>query len=498
MNTKGTYLLALDQGTTSSRAILFSREGRLIKQASRETRQIYPEPGWVEHDIAEIWDSQIAVAQQVLRESGVKPSEIAGIGIANQRETVLIWDKITGEPVYNAIVWQCRRTAQLCSELSDRGWTQAIKEKTGLVVDAYFSGTKIKWLLDNVPGLRKMADEGKVLCGTVDTWLIWKLTRGAVHATDFSNASRTMLFNIHTLQWDEEILRELDIPGHILPVVKNSSDDFGRTDAELFGLPIPLRGVAGDQQAALFGQCCFEPGTAKNTYGTGCFMLTNTGKQAISSKNGLLTTIAWGLDGQISYALEGSIFIGGAVIQWLRDEVGILREASESETFARQVGDTGGVYLVPAFVGLGAPHWDMYARGLLAGLTRGTNKYHIARAALESIAYQTKDVLAAMISDAGLGLKRLRVDGGAARNNFLMQFQADILQVAVDRPLVNETTALGAAFLAGLGSGVYGSLSEIEQTWMLDCTFTPQMSGDNAQKLHAGWIKALERTKGWA
>lgn len=494
---KETYLLALDQGTTSSRAILFTRDGRLLKQASREIRQIYPEPGWVEHDGAEIWDAQISVAQQVLLESGIKLVDIAGIGIANQRETVIIWDKITGEPVYNAVVWQCRRTAKLCKELSERGWTQSIKDKTGLVVDAYFSGTKIKWLLDNVTGLRKKADEGKVLCGTIDTWLIWKLTDGAVHATDFSNASRTMLFNIHTLQWDEEILRELDIPKQILPVVKNSSDDFGRTNKALLGVSIPIRGVAGDQQAALFGQCCFEPGTAKNTYGTGCFMLTNTGARAISSKNGLLTTIAWGLNGKVNYALEGSIFIGGAVIQWLRDELGILREAAESEEFARRVTDTGGIYLVPAFVGLGAPHWDMYARGVLAGLTRGTNKYHISRAALESIAYQTKDVLTAMISDSGLDLKRLRVDGGASRNNFLMQFQADILQVSVDRPLISETTALGAAFLAGLGSGVYGSLLEIEQTWQLERTFASQMLGEKAQELHDGWVKALERTKGW-
>lgn len=497
MLTKGKYLLALDQGTTSSRAIIFTREGRLVKQASREIHQIYPQPGWVEHSGEEIWDSQIAVARQVLQESGIQPEEIAGIGIADQRETVLIWDRITGKPVHNALVWQCRRTAQLCKDLTDKGWTKIIKDKTGLVIDAYFSGTKIKWLLDNIPGLRRRACEGEVLCGTIDTWLIWKLTGGAVHATDFSNASRTMLFNIHSLQWDQEILRELDIPEQILPAVKNSSDDFGWSQASLLGQSLPIRGVAGDQQAALFGQCCFESGSAKNTYGTGCFMLSNTGETAISSKNGLLTTIAWGLDGKITYALEGSIFIGGAVIQWLRDEIGILHDAAESEDFARKVSDTGGVYLVPAFVGLGAPHWDMYARGVLAGLTRGTNKYHIARAALESIAYQTRDVLTAMVSDAGLGLKRLRVDGGAARNDFLMQFQADILQVAVDRPLISETTALGAAFLAGLGSGVYENLLEIEQTWLLDKTFTPQMSAQNADMLHAGWVRALERTKGW-
>jgi len=497
MTSKERYLLALDQGTTSSRAIVFARDGRPIKQASREIRQIYPEPGWVEHSGKEIWESQIEVACQVLQESGIEPGEIAGIGIANQRETVLIWDKETGEPVHNALVWQCRRTAKLCRDLTDQGWSQAIKDKTGLVIDAYFSGTKIKWLLDNIPGLRKRAYDGKVLCGTIDTWLIWKLTGGKVHATDFSNASRTMLFNIHSLQWDQDLLWELDIPEVILPVVKNSSDDFGFTDAGIFGRPIPIRGVAGDQQAALFGQCCYESGTAKNTYGTGCFMLSNTGETAIVSKSGLVTTIAWGLNGKITYALEGSIFIGGAVIQWLRDELGILREAAESEAFARKVSDTGGVYFVPAFVGLGAPHWDMYARGVMIGLTRGTNKYHITRAALEAIAYQTKDVLTAMISDAGLDLKRLRVDGGAARNDFLMQFQADILQVEVDRPLVNETTAMGAAFLAGLGCGVYENLREIERIWLLDRTFSPLMALKNSEALHAGWVKALERTKGW-
>lgn len=495
---KEKYLLALDQGTTSSRAILFNREGLPIKQAAREIRQIYPKPGWVEHDGFEIWDSQLATAKRVLEESGVYPAEIAAIGIANQRETVLMWDKKTGEPVYNALVWQCRRTAGLCKELSEMGWTQTIKDRTGLVVDAYFSGTKIKWLLDNVPHLRNRAERGEVLCGTIDTWLIWKLTGGEVHATDFSNASRTILFNIHKLQWDQEILKALDIPENILPAVKNSSDDYGMTHPSFFGRAIPIRGVAGDQQAALFGQCCFEPGTAKNTYGTGCFLLSNTGEKIISSSNGLLTTIAWGLKGKVSYALEGSIFIGGAVIQWLRDELGILREAAESETLARQVEDTGGVYLVPAFVGLGAPHWDMYARGVLAGLTRGTNKCHISRAALESIAYQTGDVLTAMICDSGVDLKRLRVDGGASRNNFLMQFQADILQVAVDRPKINETTALGAAFLAGLGSGIYENQSEIQDIWQLDRTFTPQMQDHKVQELHAGWLKALERSKGWA
>jgi glycerol kinase len=492
-----TYILALDQGTTSSRAILFEKEGRPIKQANCEIRQIYPEPGWVEHDGEEIWESQIKVARQVLLESGILPQQISSIGIANQRETVLIWDKTTGKPAYNALVWQCRRTAQLCKDLSANGWNRPISDKTGLVIDAYFSGTKIKWLLDNVPGLRGKADRGEVLCGTIDSWLVWKLTGGAVHATDFSNASRTMLFNIHTLKWDIEILNELNIPLHILPEVKNSSDDYGITGEAIFGAGIPIRGVAGDQQAALFGQCCFEPGTAKNTYGTGCFLLKNMGDQAVSSKNGLLTTIAWGLNNKITYALEGSVFIGGAVIQWLRDELGILRDAAESEKFARQVDDTGGVYLVPAFVGLGAPHWDMYARGIIAGLTRGTNKFHISRAALESIAYQTKDVLTSMTSDTGMRLKKLRVDGGASRNDFLMQFQADILQVVVNRPLVNETTALGAAFLAGLGCGIYQDLNQIEQIWQLDKTFNPQMTAQKAEELHSGWVKALERTKNW-
>ncbi len=495
---KEKYLLALDQGTTSSRAILFNRDGSLVKQVGQEIRQIYPEPGWVEHDGMEIWDSQLGTARQVMQESRIDPAEIAAIGIANQRETVLIWDKQTGEPVHNALVWQCRRTAGLCQELSDMGWTQTVKDRTGLVVDAYFSGTKIKWLLDHIPQLRDRAERGEVLCGTVDTWLIWKLTGGKVHATDFSNASRTMLFNIHTLQWDPEMLRKLDIPEAILPAVKNSSDDFGMTLPAYFGRAIPIRGVAGDQQAALFGQCCFEPGTAKNTYGTGCFLLANTGEKIIASNSGLLTTIAWGLKGKVSYALEGSIFIGGAVIQWLRDELGILRDAAESEVLAKQVEDTGGVYLVPAFVGLGAPHWDMYARGVLVGLTRGTNKCHISRAALESIAYQTRDVLTAMICDAGVDLKRLRVDGGASRNEFLMQFQADILQAVVDRPRINETTALGAAFLAGLGCGIYGDLSEIQAIWQLDRTYSPQMQSQQAQELRAGWIKALERAKGWA
>jgi glycerol kinase len=491
------YLLALDQGTTSSRAIIFDRLGNPLKQCSKEIRQIYPRPGWVEHDGEEIWESQLAVARQVLKEAGLQPREIAAIGITNQRETTLIWDKETGKPVHHALVWQCRRTAELCQELNRKNWAEPIRQKTGLVVDAYFSGTKIKWLLDNVTGLREKAEAGKVLCGTVDTWLIWKLTGGRVHATDYSNASRTMLFNIHTLEWDQDILKELGIPREILPEVRSSSGTFGETVPDMFGAGIPITGVAGDQQAALFGQCCFTPGTAKNTYGTGCFMLMNTGVKAIPSQNGLLTTIAWGLDNKVFYALEGSIFMGGAIIQWLRDELGILPHAAQSEEFALKVEDTGGVYLVPAFVGLGAPYWDMYARGIIIGLTRGTNKYHITRAALEAIAYQTKDVLAAMLADAQIDLQKLRVDGGAVKNNFLMQFQADILRVTVERPRVNETTALGAAFLAGLGAGYYHSLQEVEKICQLDRSFVPGMSPFRAQDLYQGWKKAVERSKAW-
>ncbi|MBZ4653728.1 MAG: GlpK [Peptococcaceae bacterium] len=491
------YLLALDQGTTSSRAIIFDRLGNPLKQCSKEIRQIYPQPGWVEHDGEEIWESQLAVARQVLKEAGLQPREIAAIGITNQRETTLIWDKETGKPVHHALVWQCRRTAELCQELNRKNWAEPIRQKTGLVVDAYFSGTKIKWLLDNVTGLREKAEAGKVLCGTVDTWLIWKLTGGRVHATDYSNASRTMLFNIHTLEWDQDILKELGIPREILPEVRSSSGTFGETVPDMFGAGIPITGVAGDQQAALFGQCCFTPGTAKNTYGTGCFMLMNTGVKAIPSQNGLLTTIAWGLDNKVFYALEGSIFMGGAIIQWLRDELGILPHAAQSEEFALKVEDTGGVYLVPAFVGLGAPYWDMYARGIIIGLTRGTNKYHITRAALEAIAYQTKDVLAAMLADAQIDLQKLRVDGGAVKNNFLMQFQADILRVTVERPRVNETTALGAAFLAGLGAGYYHSLQEVEKICQLDRSFVPGMSPFRAQDLYQGWKKAVERSKAW-
>ncbi|MBZ4686452.1 MAG: glycerol kinase, partial [Clostridia bacterium] len=491
------YLLALDQGTTSSRAILFNRKGEIIKQYNQEFKQIYPQPGWVEHDPEEIWETQLAVAQKVLKETGVQPEEVAAIGITNQRETTVIWDKNTGKPLYNAIVWQCRRTAAICNELREKGLAEPIRKKTGLVLDAYFSGTKIKWLLDNVEGLRKKAENGEVFCGTIDSWLIYKLTGGKVHATDYSNASRTMLYNIHELKWDEGILKKLDIPAKILPEVRPSSGDFGVTVKELFGAQIPIAGVAGDQQAALFGQCCFEEGMAKNTYGTGCFMLKNTGTEPVQSQNGLLTTIAWGMGDKVYYALEGSIFIAGAVVQWLRDELGMIKDAAESEELALKVEDTGGVYLVPAFVGLGAPHWDMYARGTMVGITRGTNKNHIVRAALEAITYQVKDVVQVMLEDSGLDLKKLRVDGGAVKNNFLMQFQSDMLQVPVERPQVNETTALGAAFLAGLGIGFYSDIREVEETWQLDKTFEPQMDELQMEEKYQGWKKAVDRAKGW-
>ncbi|MDK2822372.1 MAG: glycerol kinase [Clostridia bacterium] len=491
-------ILALDQGTTSSRAILFNKDGQVVKQLNKEFRQIYPQPGWVEHDPEEIWQTQLEVAQKVIKEAGVTPFDIAAIGITNQRETTVVWDKNTGKPVYNAIVWQCRRTAETCQRLKREGWDQKIRRKTGLVLDAYFSGTKVKWILKHVPGVREKADRGELLFGTIDTWLIWKLTGGKVHATDYSNASRTMMYNIYELKWDEEILERFNVPMNMLPQVKSSSGDYGVTHKELFGVEIPITGVAGDQQAALFGQCCFTPGMTKNTYGTGCFMLMNTGNKAVQSQNGLLTTIAWGIGDKVYYALEGSIFIAGAVIQWLRDELDILDDAAQSEEYALKVEDTGGIYLVPAFVGLGAPHWDMYARGAIVGITRGTNKYHLTRAALESIAYQTRDVVRAMLADAKMELKGLRVDGGAVKNNFLMQFQADILQTTVDRPQVNETTALGAAYLAGLGVGIYENIKDIECSWQLDKTYEPKMAQETAEKLYREWAKAVERSKGWA
>ncbi|MDR1317960.1 MAG: glycerol kinase GlpK [Spirochaetales bacterium] len=492
------FILALDQGTTSSRAILFDREGRIRGMAQREFTQFYPREGWVEHDALEIWQSQAAVMGEALGKAGATPEDIAAIGITNQRETTVVWDRKTGRPVYNAIVWQCRRTADICDGLRAAGWEPYIREATGLIPDAYFSATKIRWILDNVPGARARAAMGELLFGTIDTWLLWNLTGGKVHATDYSNASRTMLYNIRSLGWDADIRGELKIPENLLPEVRASSGIFGYTAPGIFDGPdIPIAGIAGDQQAALFGQTCFEPGMAKNTYGTGCFLVMNTGDRLISSANGLLTTIAWGLDGGVSYALEGSVFIAGAVVQWLRDELGLVQTAAETEYFASQVADCGGVYIVPAFVGLGAPHWDMYARGAVLGLTRGTNRNHIIRAALESIAYQTQDVLAAIRQDSGINLSVLRVDGGASANNFLMQFQADILGVEVSRPRTVETTALGAAYLAGLAVGFWKGRDELSAEWMEDRRFSPAMREDVRDRLYAGWKKAVGRASGW-
>ncbi|MCG1012461.1 glycerol kinase GlpK [Tepidanaerobacter sp. GT38] len=489
--------MALDQGTTSSRAIIFDENGTIKGVTNREFTQIYPKPGWVEHDPMEIWGSQIGVAREVLSKSGLSPSDIAAIGITNQRETTIVWDKNTGKPVYNAIVWQCRRTAPICDDLKARGLAEKIREKTGLVVDAYFSGTKVKWILDNVEGAREKAEKGELLFGNVDTWLIWNLTGGKVHVTDYSNASRTMLFNIHTLDWDDEILQELNIPRSMLPKPMPSSHVYGYTTTEVFGGEVPIAGDAGDQQAALFGQACYSPGMAKNTYGTGCFMLMNTGEKAVTSQSGLLTTIAWGVDGKVEYALEGSIFIAGAVVQWLRDELRILDNAAQSEELATKVQDNNGVYLVPAFVGLGAPYWDMYARGTIVGLTRGAKREHIVRAALESICYQTRDVLEAMQKDSGITLKSLKVDGGAVANNFLMQFQSDILGVPVDRPKVIETTALGAAYLAGLAVGYWKDKDDIASKWQIDRTFKPEMDSGMRDNLYKGWKKAVQRALDW-
>jgi glycerol kinase len=497
MSTKK-YVMALDQGTTSSRAILFDANGAIVKVAQKEFTQFYPKAGWVEHDPMEIWGSQSGVAREVLETAGVKPEEVAAIGITNQRETTVVWDKATGKPVYNAIVWQCRRTADICSKLKAEGKDTYIREATGLVVDAYFSGTKIKWILDNVEGAREKAEKGELLFGNIDTWLIWNLTRGKVHVTDYSNASRTMLYNIGELKWDEKILEMLNIPKAMLPEVKPSSEVYGYTDPKTFGgAEIPIAGAAGDQQAALFGQSCFKPGMAKNTYGTGCFMLMNTGKKMMKSENGLLTTIAWGIDGEVHYALEGSIFIAGAAIQWLRDELKIISDAADSEYFASKVDDTNGVYLVPAFAGLGAPYWDMYARGTMVGLTRGANKNHIIRATLESLAYQTRDVLDAMQEDSGLKLSKLQVDGGATANNFLMQFQSDILGTEVVRPTVTETTALGAAYLAGLAVGFWPSKEVITENFAVDRLFTPELSEDMRASKYEGWKRAVDRAMKW-
>lgn len=492
------YVLALDQGTTSSRAILFDQQSNIVAVAQKEFTQIYPKPGWVEHNAEEIWATQIGVAAEAVAKVGIDANDIAAIGITNQRETTVVWDRHTGKPVYNAIVWQSRQTAGICDDLKAKGLEQLFRKKTGLVVDAYFSGTKVKWILDNVDGAREKAEQGDLLFGTIDTWLIWKLTGGRVHVTDYSNASRTLLYNIRELKWDEEILSILGIPQQMLPTVCPSSQVYGHTDASVFlGAEVAISGAAGDQQAALFGQTCFEPGMAKNTYGTGCFMLMNTGRELYESKNGLLTTIAWGLDGKVEYALEGSIFVAGAAIQWLRDGLKIIEAAPDSEYIARKVSDTEGVYVVPAFVGLGAPYWDMKARGAILGLTRGTNKSHIVRATLNSLAYQTRDVLSAMEADSGITLQALKVDGGAVANNLLMQFQADILGVPVDRPQVTETTALGAAYLAGLAVGFWKNKQDLVQNWQLENRFAPDMDETNRENLYKGWQKAVKRSLDW-
>ena len=489
------YILALDQGTTSSRAILFDQKGQMHSVAQKEFHQYYPQPGWVEHDAMEIWETQLAVAREAIAKEGISPEDIAAIGITNQRETSILWDKRNGKPVYHAIVWQCRRTAPYCDSLQEAGWTEKIREKTGLLIDAYFSATKIRWVLQNVPEAKALAESGNLLFGTIDTWLIWNLTGGQVHATDYSNASRTMLFNIHTLEWDKELLELLEIPVDILPEVRPSSGIFGHSLPILFGAAIPIAGAAGDQQSALFGQACFSPGTAKNTYGTGGFLLMHTGDKPVSSKNGLVTTIAWGLDGKITYALEGSIFVAGAAIQWLRDELHLISSAAETEELCREVTDTCGVYLVPAFVGLGAPYWDPYARGILTGLTRGANRSHIVRAAVESMAFQTYDVLHAMEQDAGIPLAELRVDGGAAANSFLLQFQSDITGVPVLRPSTLETTALGAAYLAGLAVGYWKDLTEIRRNWQVSCAFSPKLPKEEAEKKVTGWHHAVKQAR---
>ena len=491
------YVMALDQGTTSSRCILFNKEGLIVSVAQKEFTQIFPSPGLVEHDPMEIWATQLGVAQEAMAKIDVTAKDIAGIGITNQRETTVVWNKHTGIPVYNAIVWQCRRTAPMCDELKESGFDKVVRSKTGLILDAYFSGTKIKWILDNVEGAREDAEKGNLLFGTIDTWLIWKLTNGSAHVTDYTNASRTLLYNIHELKWDDELLSTLDIPKSMLAEVKPSSHIYGHTDNSIFGSPIPIAGAAGDQQAALFGQTCYQEGTAKNTYGTGCFLLMNTGEKAVDSNNGLLTTIAYGINGKVNYALEGSVFVAGAAIQWLRDELRMIKTSPESERYANEVEDTDGVYLVPAFVGLGAPYWDPYARGTIVGLTRGSSKEHFIRAALESIAYQTNDVLKAMQEDSGITLKTLKVDGGACANDFLMQFQSDLLDVQVHRPEVIETTALGAAYLAGLAVGYWKNQEDISTNWALSKSFKPNMSEEKRSELLNGWHKAVQMSMNW-
>ena len=492
------YVMALDAGTTSNRCILFNEKGEMCSVAQKEFTQYFPKPGWVEHDADEIWATQLEVAQQAMANIGATAADIAAIGITNQRETTIVWDKNTGKPIHHAIVWQCRRTSEYCDSLKEKGLTDTFRAKTGLVIDAYFSGTKLRWILENVEGAREKAEKGELLFGTVETWLIWKLTGGKAHVTDYSNASRTMLFNINTLQWDDEILKELNIPKCMLPEAKPSSCVYGEALAQYFGGPIPIAGAAGDQQSALFGQTCFKPGEAKNTYGTGCFMLMNTGEKPVFSKNGLVTTIAWGLDGKVEYALEGSIFVAGAAIQWLRDQLKVIDSSPDSEYMARKVKDTNGCYVVPAFTGLGAPHWDQYARGTIVGLTRGVNKNHIIRATLDSLCYQINDVLAAMQADSGIDLTALKVDGGACANNYLLQTMADISNLPVKRPCCVETTALGAAYLAGLAVGYWSSTEDVLQNWSVDREFMPGIPDDERTRRLKGWNKAVRCSYGWA
>ena len=491
------YILAIDQGTTSSRAIIFNHIGQIKSVAQKEFTQFYPEPGWVEHNPDEIWSTQAGVITEAITQAGLKANSIAAIGITNQRETTVIWDRKTGNPIYNAIVWQDRRTADYCSKLKTEGYEKLFRDRTGLLLDSYFSGTKIRWILDNVEGAKAKAEKGELLFGTVDSWLVWKLTNGKKHLTDVTNASRTLLYNIHTMEWDKEILNLLDIPLKMLPEVRSSSEIYGETDKSLFSHRIPISGIAGDQQAALFGQMCIKPGMIKNTYGTGGFLVFNTGDKAIVSKNNLLTTIAWEINGKVTYALEGSIFIAGAVVQWLRDGLGLIKTSEEVEDLAKSVNDNGGVYLVPAFAGLGAPHWDQYARGTITGITRGTKSGHFARAALEAIAYQTADVLKAMESDSGIKVSELRVDGGATSNNLLMQFQSDILNISLVRPKVSETTALGAAYLAGLSVGYWDSLESISEQWSIEKAYKPEMEADKIELLLENWNKAVGRSKDW-
>ena len=491
------YVMALDAGTTSNRAIIFDVDSKIIGVAQKEFTQHFPQPGWVEHDAEEIWSSMHEVMREALEQSGLVASDIAAIGITNQRETAVVWDRATGRPIYNAIVWQSRQTADICEDLKRQGLVKEFQEKTGLVIDAYFSGTKVKWILDHVKGAREKAEKGELAFGTIDTWLLWKLTGGEVHKTDYSNASRTLMFNIKTLEWDEALLKYLTVPKSLLPEVRPSSEVYGHTIPSVIGAAIPVAGMAGDQQSALFGQNCFNPGEAKNTYGTGCFLLMNTGTDICMSKNGLVTTIAWGLDGKVEYALEGSIFVGGSAIQWLRDGLRLVDSAPDSEWVAKKVPDAGGVYMVPAFVGLGAPYWDMNARGMIIGITRGTKKAHLVRATLDSLAYQTRDVLGAMEADSGNRLAALKVDGGAVANNLLMQFQADLLGVPVDRPQITETTALGAAYLAGLATGVWASKEELKKSWQLDTRFAPSLDQQEADKLYQGWKKAVKHAANW-